>query len=122
MFHICTDLASKCDIVFSSLLADAALQAVFSSYLSGKPKKGSVFIDASTVFPDLTEKLALTAEEAGVHYLACPVFGRPDAALAGKSLVVAAGHPEAKAKVLDQQGCDSSNRNSSKFAERCLRT
>ena len=81
------------------MAADSALQSVFSSYLSGKPKKGSIFIDCSTVFPDLTAKLAGEAEEAGISYLASPVFGRPDAALAGKTLVVASGSPAAKKKV-----------------------
>ena len=98
---LCAELASTCDIVFTSLAADAALEAVFSSYLSGKPKQGSVYIDCSTVFPDLTVKLADQAKKAGVDYLACPVFGRPDAALAGKTLVVASGSPAAKKKVPD---------------------
>lgn len=93
------DLAAQCDIVFASLAADSALESVFSSYLSGKPKKGSIFIDCSTVFPDLTEKLAAEAEEAGISFLASPVFGRPDAALAGKTLVIASGEPAAKQKV-----------------------
>lgn len=93
------DLASECDIVFAMLAADAAVESVFHSYLSGHAKKGSIFIDCSTIYPDVTAKLADQAEEAGLSYLACPVFGRPDAALAGKTLVVASGNPAAKAKV-----------------------
>ena len=93
------ELASKCDIVFCSMAADSALESVFSSYLSGKPKRGSLFIDCSTVFPDLTSKLAGEAKKAGISYLSCPVFGRPDAALAGKTLVVASGEAAAKKKV-----------------------
>ena len=95
----CADLGSKCDIVFCSMAADSALESVFSSYLSGTPKQGSIFIDCSTVFPDLTEKLADEAEKAGISYLSSPVFGRPDAALAKKTLVVASGKPAAKKKV-----------------------
>ena len=97
--HSPADLGSKCDIVFSMLAADAALESVFSNYLSGNVKKGSIFIDSSTVYPDLTAKLAAQAEKAGVSFLACPVFGRPDAAMAGKTLVVAAGNTAAKKKV-----------------------
>lgn len=93
------DLATKCDVVFSMLIADAALESVFSSYISGKPKQGSVFIDCSTVYPDLAQKLEAQAAELGIAYLACPVFGRPDAALAGKVLVVASGDAAAKQKV-----------------------
>lgn len=94
------ELGSKCDIVFCSMAADSALESVFSSYLSGKPKQGSLFIDCSTVFPDLTSKLAGEAKKAGISYLSCPVFGRPDAALAGKTLVVASGEAAAKKKAL----------------------
>lgn len=81
------------------MAADTALESVFGNYLSGKPKKGSIFIDCSTVFPDLTVKLAGEAEKAGISYLSSPVFGRPDAAIAGKTLVVASGEAAAKKKV-----------------------
>ena len=90
------------------MAADSALESVFSSYLSGKPKQGSIFIDCSTVFPDLTARLANEAEKAGISYLSSPVFGRPDAALAGKTLVVAAGKTAAKKKVLAPVGLSSS--------------
>jgi len=49
------ELAEKCDIVFTMLAADAALEEVFAAFLSGNPKPGSVFVDCSTVFPDLTQ-------------------------------------------------------------------
>lgn len=75
------DLAPKFYIVFASLAADAAIESVFHSYLSGHAERGSIFIDCSTIY--VTAKLAEQAEEAGLSYLACPMFGRPDAALVG---------------------------------------
>lgn len=36
---------------------------------------------------------------AGIAYLACPVFGRPDAVAARKAVMVLSGPPEAKEKV-----------------------
>ena len=81
------------------LIADKALESVFSSYLAGKPKKGSIYVDCSTVSPDLTEKLEIEAKRHGVSYLSCTVVGRPDAARAGKALIIAAGEASAKAKV-----------------------
>lgn len=92
-------MASKCEVVFSMLAADAALESVFGDYLSGKPKKGSVYIDCSTVYPDLAQRLEAEASAAGITYLACPIVGRPDATLAKKALVISSGDPAAKAKV-----------------------
>jgi hypothetical protein len=92
-------MASKCKIVFACVFDDAALEETFLKYMEGKPQKGSIFIDNSTVSPALTEKLAALAEEKGIAFLGCPIFGRPDAAIAGKSLVVAAGDAAAKAQV-----------------------
>lgn len=94
------DLAAQCDVVFCMLIADKALESVFSDYMAGKPKAGSVFIDCSTVFPDLTEKLESEARQCGVSYLSCTIVGRPDATRAGKALLLAGGDPQAKAKVM----------------------
>ena len=46
-------------------------------------------------------------EQAGVSYVTGPVFGRPDAAMAKKGLLVAAGDPKAKAKVERHLGSQS---------------
>ena len=89
---------------------------MFANYLSGKPKAGSIYIDCSTVYPDLGDKHEGEAKAAGVAYLTSPVFGRPDAAIARKALVVSAGDPSAKAKVrglwLSFKLCDQSSAHS----------
>jgi 3-hydroxyisobutyrate dehydrogenase-like beta-hydroxyacid dehydrogenase len=56
--------------------------------------KGAVHISSSTISVALSQRLAAEHAQRGQEYLAAPVFGRPDAAEAGKLFVVAAGKPE----------------------------
>jgi 3-hydroxyisobutyrate dehydrogenase-like beta-hydroxyacid dehydrogenase len=88
--------AAQAGVVFSMVSEDRALDAVVSGpegILAGLPK-GGVHVSASTIGLDTAERLARAHEEAGRHLVSAPVFGRPDAAAAGKLVVVAAG-PEA---------------------------
>ena len=59
--------------------------------------KGAVHISMSTIAPDTSERLAALHEAAGNHYIASPVFGRPEAAAAKKLFVCTSGNTEAKA-------------------------
>jgi 3-hydroxyisobutyrate dehydrogenase-like beta-hydroxyacid dehydrogenase len=52
---------------------------------------GAVHIGMSTISVVLSRRLAAAHQENQQHYLAAPVFGRPDAAAAGKLFIVAAG-------------------------------
>ena len=52
-------------MTFCSMFADDALVSTFSAWLEGPPKKGSVFVDASTVYPTTVKKLAAEAACAG---------------------------------------------------------
>lgn len=52
---------------------------------------GSIHVGSSTISVALSRRLAAAHEEKGQHYIAAPVFGRPDAAAAAKLFVVAAG-------------------------------
>jgi len=52
---------------------------------------GSVHLSASTISVQLSRRLTAAHRERGQHYLAAPVFGRPEAAAAAKLFVVAAG-------------------------------
>lgn len=87
------------------LANDAAVEATVEAYLAADPKPGSIFVDSSTVYPDLSEELAKKASEKGVHYLTAPIFGRPDAVLAHKGLHICAGDPGARAKVCPHPLC-----------------
>jgi len=52
---------------------------------------GAVHASMSTISVALSRRLAAAHAERGQHYVAAPVFGRPEAAAAGKLFVVAAG-------------------------------
>jgi 3-hydroxyisobutyrate dehydrogenase-like beta-hydroxyacid dehydrogenase len=106
-----TDLARHCTIVFSMLANDSAVESVVDSFLEAGPKPGSIFVDSSTVYPDLSTRLASKAAEKQVLYVTAPIFGRPDAVLAHRGLHICAGDPSAKARVRRQTSfgqCDIS--------------
>jgi 3-hydroxyisobutyrate dehydrogenase-like beta-hydroxyacid dehydrogenase len=59
-------------------------------------QKGGVHISMSTISPETSEELAKLHEQAGSTYIACPVFGRPEAAAAKKLFVCTSGDAKAK--------------------------
>jgi 3-hydroxyisobutyrate dehydrogenase-like beta-hydroxyacid dehydrogenase len=85
------------DAVLTMLADDAAVEsAVFGEHgLLGALPKGAVHVSCSTISVALSERLAAAHAAAGQRFVAAPVFGRPDAAAAGKLFVVAAGDPDA---------------------------
>jgi 3-hydroxyisobutyrate dehydrogenase-like beta-hydroxyacid dehydrogenase len=91
------DIGEACDadVVFTMLANDAALEAVVlgSSGMLQHLKPGAIHVSCSTVSVDLSARLARAHDEKQQGYVAAPVFGRPDAAAAGKLFMVAAGNP-----------------------------
>lgn len=86
---------SMSDAVITMLANDAAVENVVfgnSGVLKSLPRN-AVHISCSTISVTLSKPLAAAHEAAGQHFLAAPVFGRPDAAAAGKLFVVVAGKP-----------------------------
>ncbi|WP_262885380.1 NAD(P)-dependent oxidoreductase [Foetidibacter luteolus] len=79
-------LATDCDIVFSIVSDDAALQAITSGPdgIATHLKSGGIHISISTVLPATSNELAGIHQQNGSHYIACPVMGRPEAAKARK--------------------------------------
>ncbi len=59
-------------------------------------QKNGLHISMSTISPDVSEALAVQHEKAGNHYLASPVFGRPEAAAAKKLWICISGTTQAK--------------------------
>ncbi|HSZ57461.1 MAG TPA: NAD(P)-dependent oxidoreductase, partial [Tepidisphaeraceae bacterium] len=57
-------------------------------------RPGAIHISMSTISVALSERLAATHAKAGWRYVAAPVFGRPEAAAAGKLFIVAGGEPD----------------------------
>jgi 3-hydroxyisobutyrate dehydrogenase-like beta-hydroxyacid dehydrogenase len=93
-----SELAAVCanEVVVTMLANDAALEStVFgkSGVLNSMPKK-AVHISCSTISVALSKRLAAAHGEAGQQFLAAPVFGRPEAAAAGKLFIVVGGAAE----------------------------
>lgn len=85
--------AASAEIVFSMLADDHAVEATMfgdSGVLAQLPK-GALHVSLSTISVALSERLAEVHAQRGQHYVAAPVFGRPDAAAAAKLFVIAAG-------------------------------
>jgi 3-hydroxyisobutyrate dehydrogenase-like beta-hydroxyacid dehydrogenase len=88
-------------IVFSMVANDEALKAITEGKngLLEKGKPGCIHVSMSTISPKLSRELAGLHQEKGVHYLAAPVFGRPDAAEQQKLVICVSGNDEAKKRV-----------------------
>jgi 3-hydroxyisobutyrate dehydrogenase-like beta-hydroxyacid dehydrogenase len=57
-------------------------------------KKGAIHLSMSTITVALSERLTEAHRVVGQHFVAVPVFGRPEAAAAAKLYIVAAGAAE----------------------------
>jgi len=87
------EAAREAEVVISMLADDAAVAAVTfgpSGILADLPPR-AVHVSCSTISVALSERLASAHAEAGLGYVAAPVFGRPEAAVAKKLWLLAAG-------------------------------
>jgi 3-hydroxyisobutyrate dehydrogenase-like beta-hydroxyacid dehydrogenase len=85
--------ACRTEVLFTMVADDAALEALVfgeAGILASLPR-GSTHISLSTISVALSDRLAAAHAKEGQGYLAAPVFGRPEAAEAGRLAVVAAG-------------------------------
>jgi 3-hydroxyisobutyrate dehydrogenase-like beta-hydroxyacid dehydrogenase len=89
--------ACRGDAVITMLAGDEAVDEVAftnDGLLRSLPPNG-FHISMSTISVALAGKLAETHRQAGQRFVSAPVFGRPDAAMAGKLFILAAGPDEA---------------------------
>jgi 3-hydroxyisobutyrate dehydrogenase-like beta-hydroxyacid dehydrogenase len=89
-------VAAMCDYVMTSLVDDAAIEAVFygpDGVLAGA-RSGVTCIDLSTIAPSTSRRLAEAAAEHGVSMIDAPVSGSTSQAEAG-SLIIFIGGDEA---------------------------
>lgn len=91
-------LADAChgDAVITMLADDRAAEKVVlgeSGVLQGLGKR-TVHVSMSTIGVALCERLTDLHATGGHRFVSAPVFGRPDAAAAGKLYIVAAGPPD----------------------------
>ncbi len=103
------DTATEGGIVVTMVSDDAALEDVAFGERGFGPVlgKGGLHLSMSTVAPETLHRLAERHRRAGSQLLAAPVFGRPNAAAAGKLWICQSGPAEAKARakpLLDAMG------------------
>jgi 3-hydroxyisobutyrate dehydrogenase-like beta-hydroxyacid dehydrogenase len=90
------EAAEDADVLITMLADDAAVDAVIfepGHALEALPA-GAAHISMSTISVALSRHLADAHRKRKQHYLAAPVFGRPDAAAAAKLFIVVAGPTE----------------------------
>jgi 3-hydroxyisobutyrate dehydrogenase-like beta-hydroxyacid dehydrogenase len=94
--HSPAEAARDAEVAITMLADDHAVEWAVTSPegLMETLPKGAVHISSSTISVALSQRLATEHAQRGQEYLAAPVFGRPEAAEAGKLFVVAAGKPE----------------------------
>lgn len=82
----------EAEVAFTMLADDHAVEdVVFRDGVLSSLPRGAVHVSSSTISVALSERMQKAHHERGQHYLAAPVFGRPEAAAAGKLFVVVAG-------------------------------
>jgi 3-hydroxyisobutyrate dehydrogenase-like beta-hydroxyacid dehydrogenase len=101
---VCKNIKEICDnskLVFSIVSDDAAITSICKGDggLIAHLQKESVHISMSTILPQTAAELALAHIQHGQHYLACPVFGRPEAVLQKKLNFVLSGEGPVREKI-----------------------
>lgn len=87
------DLASKSDIVITSLPDSKVIEEVFlgSNGIAQGIKRGAIAIDMSSASPSSTKKISGILEAKGVMMLDAPVSGGPTGATAGNLAIMIGG-------------------------------
>jgi 3-hydroxyisobutyrate dehydrogenase-like beta-hydroxyacid dehydrogenase len=89
------EAAAGREAVISMLADDGALEAVLNgeSGLYAGLDRGALHVSLSTIAVATAEHAAAEHHSRGQRFLCAPVFGRPEAAAAGRLFIVAAGDP-----------------------------
>jgi 3-hydroxyisobutyrate dehydrogenase len=91
------EAATGADVIFSSLTNDDASRVTWNGpegALQAELKPGAYAIEMSTVSIAWVSELNELAKARGLHFLDCPVAGRPDVAESGQLKVFAGGNAE----------------------------
>jgi 3-hydroxyisobutyrate dehydrogenase-like beta-hydroxyacid dehydrogenase len=85
--------ARGAEVVFTMLADDPAVEHVVfaADGILAAMDNNAVHVSASTISVSLARRLMAAHARAGQRYVSAPVFGRPDAAAAGRLFVVAGG-------------------------------
>jgi 3-hydroxyisobutyrate dehydrogenase-like beta-hydroxyacid dehydrogenase len=97
------NIAGACaaDVVFTMLADDSAVEEAVLGPVGVREylQPGSIHVSCSTVSVAMSEQLTRAHSQKQQGYLAVPVFGRPEAAAAGKLYMVAAGERQLIEKI-----------------------
>ena len=86
------EAAASADVLITMLADDRALEDVlFGGKAFESLPAGAVHIGMSTISVSLSRRLVAEGQKRKQHYIAAPVFGRPEAAASAKLFIVAAG-------------------------------
>jgi 3-hydroxyisobutyrate dehydrogenase-like beta-hydroxyacid dehydrogenase len=92
VFETASELAAGVDVVLTSLSDDAAFESVAEAVISAA-RPGTALVDASTVSPEASARVAALAEPAGIGYLRAPVSGNPGVVRSGNVTFIVSGPP-----------------------------
>jgi len=92
------DVARKCNIIHTCLANDGVAFSICREIFQAR-NQGLILVDHSTLFPTTSSALNEEAQQAGVSFMSCPVFGPPAAAKSAGLLIVLSGKEEAREKV-----------------------
>lgn len=87
------ELAATCDVVFTMVSDDAALNHITrdAEGIAANIKAGGIHISMSTILPETATQLTALHKASGSFYIAAPVMGRPEAARSKKLNFLLAG-------------------------------
>lgn len=85
-----SDLLESSDIIFTMLTNDDAVKAVFDEILK-ENIEGKLFVDMSTISPELSKKMAHEISEKGAGFADAPVSGSTKPAEEGTLIILAGG-------------------------------
>jgi 3-hydroxyisobutyrate dehydrogenase-like beta-hydroxyacid dehydrogenase len=97
------EAVAETEVVLTMLADDRAVEAVVfgKGNILDSLRAEAIHVSMSTISVALSGRLAVAHQEKKQHYVAAPVFGRPDSAAAAKLFVVAAGKSEPVARCRD---------------------
>lgn len=84
------DIVPNSNVVFTMLSDDTAISAVYTELMKSDISK-KLFINMSTISPELTVRLSQQIEAKGGHYLDAPVSGSVKPATDGTLIILVAG-------------------------------
>ena len=89
--------ACRGEVLITMLADDAAVKGAMAGEggIAQSLPAGRIHVSMSTISVALSERLSQMHHERGQNYIAAPVFGRPEAAAAGKLFITAAGSRDA---------------------------